>query len=380
MEPRFHTGDLAIVRSQSSYHVGEVVAYNNKMLHTIVLHRIIGRDGARYIFKGDNNNFVDFEHPAASQLIGALWLHIPGAGATLQSIRSPVLVGALVAVGVLLLTGSAFVRRRRLRRRERRAGEGGRPPSPHLPRSATAPVAGVVAVGLLLLLPFLVLALLAFTRSPSTLDPYTVPYKQSGALSYTAEAPPGPTYPEGKVTTGDPLFTKVVKAVDVGFAYRLHAAGRHSLGGKISLDAKVVSTDGWQTTAELAPPTPFHGNRAQVAGTLNLASLLATIRTRPESDERERLLHAHASPACERKRKRRRPPDPRDLRAQGRLHAQPNWRPSRSSPAAAPSLPARPPANSPRRASSIPPRPARRRAGAPSRSRSRLGWHSSRSR
>ena len=81
MEPRFHTGDLAIVRSQSSYHVGEIVAYHNNMLHTIVLHRIIGREGARYIFKGDNNSFIDPERPVASQLIGALWLHIPGAGA-----------------------------------------------------------------------------------------------------------------------------------------------------------------------------------------------------------------------------------------------------------------------------------------------------------
>ena len=89
MEPRFHTGDLAIVRSQSNYHVGEVVAYHNHQLHTIVLHRIIGREGDRYLFKGDNNNFVDPEHPVASQLIGALWIHIPGVGLRLQSIRSP---------------------------------------------------------------------------------------------------------------------------------------------------------------------------------------------------------------------------------------------------------------------------------------------------
>src|SRR5580698_3453944 len=70
MEPRFHTGDLAIVRSQSSYHVGEIVAYHSHKLHTIVLHRIIGREGDKYIFKGDNNNFIDPERPVESQLIG----------------------------------------------------------------------------------------------------------------------------------------------------------------------------------------------------------------------------------------------------------------------------------------------------------------------
>jgi signal peptidase I len=278
MEPRFHTGDLALVRSQSSYHVGEIVAYDSKMLHTVVLHRIIGRDGARYVFKGDNNNFIDPEHPKASQLVGALWLHIPGAGATLLSIRSPLLVAALIAVGLLILTGSAFARRRRLRRRERRGSEASRHPSSHLPHNPATPAAGIVAVGLLLFLPFLVLALVAFTSAPTARRPYTLHYKQSGALSYTAEAPPGPTYPEGKVTTGEPLFTKVVKAVEVAFDYRLQTTGRHTLGGTASLGATVVSSDGWHTTLELAPKTPFHGSRARIAGTLNLASLLATIR------------------------------------------------------------------------------------------------------
>ena len=279
MEPRFHTGDLALVRSQSSYHVGEVVAYHNKELHTIVLHRIIGRAGARYIFKGDNNNFVDFEHPAASQLIGALWLHIPGAGADLQSIRSPALVGVLVAVGILLLTGAAFARRRRLRRRERRGGASSPPPLPRLPRGPAMPALGLLVIGLLALLPFLVLALLAFTRPPTALHPYAIPYKQSGTLSYSAEASPGPTYPNGQAVTGDPLFTRVLKTVEFSFGYRFRAADRHPLSGKVSLDATAAASDGWHTTIKLAPPTRFRGDRALVTGTLNLTSLLALIHS-----------------------------------------------------------------------------------------------------
>src|SRR5271165_6217913 len=134
MEPRFHTGDLAVVRSQSSYHVGEIVAYYSNEFHTIVLHRIIALDGARYVFKGDHNNFVDFEHPARSQLIGALWIHAPGAGARLESLRSPVLTGALFSLGVLLLAGTLYTQRRRLRGKARRAaGHAQRPqgPVPH---------------------------------------------------------------------------------------------------------------------------------------------------------------------------------------------------------------------------------------------------------
>ncbi len=279
MEPRFHTGDLALVRAQSSYNVGEIVAYDSRMLHTVVLHRIIGRDGSRYIFKGDNNNFIDPEHPKASQLVGALWLHIPGAGATLLSVRSPLLIAALIAVGLLILTSSVYARRRRLRRRERRGEGGAHPPAAHLPRPSATPAAGILAVGLVLLLPFIVLALVAFTKAPTARRSYAIPYKQSGALSYTAQAPPGSAYPEGRVATGEPIFAHIVKAIDFSFAYRLQATGRQTLGGTIALDADVASSVGWRTTIKLAPPTPFRGGRAAVSGTLDLTSLFALLRS-----------------------------------------------------------------------------------------------------
>ncbi len=282
MEPHFRTGDLALVRSRGSYRVGEIVAYQNNMLHTIVLHRIIGREGARYIFKGDNNSFVDPEHPVASQLVGSLWLHLPGVGGTLQSLRSPLLIGLLLAVGVLLISGVAFTGRRRRRGRERRAGEGARPAMPRASRPASGfgvPVLGVLGAGLVLALPFIALALIAFTHSPTTRHRYSIPYRQSGRVSYTAQASPGPTYPSGRAVTGEPLFAHVLKTVDFSFGYGFHAAGRRSLRGSASLDALVVSTNGWHTTLALAPPTRFHGDRALVAGTLDLTSLLALIHS-----------------------------------------------------------------------------------------------------
>jgi signal peptidase I len=279
MQPRFHTGDLAIVRSQSAYHVGEIVAYHNHMLHTIVLHRIIGRAGSRYIFKGDNNHFVDFEHPAANQLIGALWLHIPGAGADLQSLRSPALTGALVAAGTLLLLGAAFTRRRRLRRRQRRAGVGAHGAPGRLPRpGSVTPAAGLLALGVLALLPFVVLALLAFTRPTTASQPFKAPYKQSGTLTYSADAKPGPTYPDERAVTGDPLFTHLVNVVNLRFAYLFHAADPHSLRGTASLAATLASSSGWQTTLQLGSPAHFRGDHAVTTGSLNLAALLALMQ------------------------------------------------------------------------------------------------------
>jgi signal peptidase I len=277
MEPRFHTGDLAIVRSQSSYHVGEVVAYHNKELHTIVLHRIIGRAGDRYIFKGDNNDFIDFEHPAASQLIGALWLHVAGAGATMESIRSPALVGILVGAGLLLLMGGVFMRRRRLRRRQRRAGQSSEHGRIHSPIAASDSVTMILALGLIALLPFVMLAVLSFTRPATKSHTVPVPYKQSGRFSYSADATPGPAYPSNLAVTGDPLFTRVLNEVNLHFGYRFASAAKRSLSGKASLSATLTSTSGWTTTFPLGPPTYFQGNHGGLSATLNLSSLHALI-------------------------------------------------------------------------------------------------------
>jgi signal peptidase I len=277
MQPRFHAGDLALVRSQGSYHVGEIVAYHSRTFHTIVLHRIVAIAGDRYVFKGDNNNFVDFEHPARSQLIGALWLHIPGIGARLQSLRSPALIGLLVGVGVLLLSGAAFTQHRRRRRRQRRATENAGPAPRIQPQPSAEPIMSVLAISLLALLPFVVLALLAFTRPTQELVPAHVPYRQSGALSYSAKAAPGPAYPNGLAVTGEPLFTHVLSVVDLRMRYRFSASAAHSLAGSASLYAKITSTSGWQTTLALGRARRFRGDRALATGKLDLNALLALL-------------------------------------------------------------------------------------------------------
>ena len=182
-------GDLVLVRSQGSYRVGQIVAYHSRVFHTVVLHRIIGRAGNRYIFKGDNNNFVDFEHPEASQLIGALWLHVPGAGARP---RVAPLAGARRRADRARARCCSPARRSpaagAARQGAARAAEpapGAAPAAP--PRGPPRRVAGRAGLGLAALFPFVVLALLAFTRPVECLEPATSPYKQSGALSYCGD-------------------------------------------------------------------------------------------------------------------------------------------------------------------------------------------------
>ena len=286
MEPRFHSGDLALVRQEGDYRVGQIVAYHNRELGTVVLHRIIGRDGSRYIFKGDNNNFTDFEHPTRSQLLGALWVHLPGAGRALDSIRSPALIGLLFAAATLLLGGVSFAKRRRRRKRGR---EGAGAPALASPapvsgraappegRSGAGPSAAIVACALVAMTPFFILAVLAFTRPAAAVIATSVPYRQTGKLAYTATPAAGPTYPSGTVHTGEPLFTHVVRSVRLAFAYRFSSAAPHRVGARGWLSASVSSTSGWRTTVPLGPPAAISGDAGVVRGRLDIDSLLALV-------------------------------------------------------------------------------------------------------
>jgi signal peptidase I len=118
MEPHFHGGDLVLLRQQPSYQVGQIVGYHSNKLGKPVMHRIIKIDeSGHYYFKGDNNNFVDPEHPLETQLFGSEWVRLPGVGSALEKVHSPrnaAILGGLVALFVLG-GGSARAKRRRRR-------------------------------------------------------------------------------------------------------------------------------------------------------------------------------------------------------------------------------------------------------------------------
>jgi signal peptidase I len=121
MQPLLYKNDFAIVRAQSSYHVGEVVLYQSQVLHRPVLHRIILIQDGNYFFKGDNNHFVDPGYATRSELIGALWIHIPELGAQINWFGRPS-HAALLAGGaavVVVLTSTSTMGRKRRRRRHR---------------------------------------------------------------------------------------------------------------------------------------------------------------------------------------------------------------------------------------------------------------------
>jgi signal peptidase I len=114
MLPHFRSDGLVVARTRGSYDVGMVVAYHNAQLHTVVMHRIVARDGNRYVFKGDNNDFRDTYHAKRSDLIGQEWIYVPGAGRYLLWLRSPLLFGGLLfAITLLALRSPRLSRRQR---------------------------------------------------------------------------------------------------------------------------------------------------------------------------------------------------------------------------------------------------------------------------
>src|SRR5579875_830042 len=102
MLPNFHTGDFVVARKADSYHVGDIIAYHWE--HTLVLHRIVAVDQGHFVMKCYHNTWYDPVEPAPSDVAGKLWIHIPGGGKFLASIRQPLLLFGLLVAAVAALT------------------------------------------------------------------------------------------------------------------------------------------------------------------------------------------------------------------------------------------------------------------------------------
>ena len=272
MEPQLHSGDLVVARSHAHYAIGDAVVYHNADLNRNVLHRIVGRDGSRFLFKGDHNDFVDPTHPQQSDLIGSLWFTAPGVGRFVEWLQVPLHAAVIAALAALLALGGGR-RGRRLRstmgigRLVRRGGA----VRPGLP-NAGAPVAWVAAA----LVASLMLGVVAFTRD-SAPAATSGAWTQHGTFSYSAPAPRGPVYPAGRLGTGDAVFLRLVPAIDLRFDYRLQAPLADRLAGTAGLALTLRGANGWESSMQLAPSKRFRGDHVVLHGRLQLARLRSLI-------------------------------------------------------------------------------------------------------
>ena len=100
MEPTFSRGDLVIVKKEDDPKMGDIIVYQSGK--SLIVHRMIERDGDRIVTQGDANNAADptFELSAVKgKVIG--W--IPYAGFLAQALKSPIGILAVLAAAFWLM-------------------------------------------------------------------------------------------------------------------------------------------------------------------------------------------------------------------------------------------------------------------------------------
>jgi signal peptidase I len=283
MEPRFHRGDLVLLRSASEYQVGDIAAYDSPGLGRSVMHRIVKHTGGRYQFKGDNNEFLDSPTLQRVEVTGKLWLRIPAAGKVLTTLRSPVFAALAAGLLALLLAGGGAKTGRRRRHGATESSGAPRRVFPQisldLGRLGTSLRSldretlktGLLVCGALGAVALFV-GLLAFNR-PTTHTGSAELYRQTGTFAYSGRADQSAVYPSGSVGTGQAVFTRLVDRLDLRFEYELESRAPRSVWGSSKLVAKVQADNGWEQTLVLQRSKAFQGDRVTVRGTLDLAEL-----------------------------------------------------------------------------------------------------------
>jgi signal peptidase len=271
MEPTLHRGDLVVVRETQNYEVGDVVTYRHPTIGPII-HRIIDRSGERFIFKGDNNEWIDSYEPVEDELIGKEWLHIPGAASVLLKLRMPAGLALLSLATALIVM--ITLRQNALSANEEPLKERRAVLEPKRIEAWSGNLDGIIfALGALALGAFL-LGLFAFLKPMTIQVPDDVSFEHQGRFDYQRGAPPS-IYDGGMLTTGDPVFHQLVPVIDLEFDYHFVTQEQASLSGRYQLSVQVGDSSGWQRTIELIPATDFEGNHASLKASIDVAKLVA---------------------------------------------------------------------------------------------------------
>lgn len=102
MEPELSTGDLIIVKELESYQysVNEVVVFQDPA--SLVVHRIVQKDGKMLVTKGDANDAFD-EPINVSDVKGKVIFKLPFVGTIINFLKTPVGTALIIIAAILLL-------------------------------------------------------------------------------------------------------------------------------------------------------------------------------------------------------------------------------------------------------------------------------------
>jgi signal peptidase I len=265
MEPRVRTGDLIVVRTSSSYDVGDAIAYRSSVGAT-VLHRIIETDGDRYVVKGDNNGFIDADRPASRDVLGKQFLHISNGGSWFAGLSRPIVLAALAALAVTLLSGSGKAMSTRRRKRRGTVTQHAATRAPRVIATLPPPLRAAGAVTAAAAVAGIALGALAWGAPLTTMSTVEQQTRDSMTFSYSAEVPQTAAYDGTTVASPSPVFRKLTDTLDVRFAYR-------GQPGTVSVVATISTANGWRATVPLAADSRSGGGDHEQTVRLDLAAL-----------------------------------------------------------------------------------------------------------
>jgi signal peptidase I len=267
MEPFFYTGDLVILYQTDTYEMGDVAAYYEPFSGGIIIHRIIGQAGERFVFLGDNKPRIDIYKPKLSEMVGRYWFHIPAVGKVVSQFRvqNDSLLSQALVIGLGLFMIIPLAGNQKQPRRDRKA------------KKEQAPMAQVNKKDFALFLITLALASSAFAYFAFSLPLFhpvsdNISYEQQGTFNYSASAPPG-IYNSDVAQTGDPIFRSLISQVTINFDYEFSSELPSSVTGTYRIRAEISHSNGWNSTLELSPETPFSDKHFSTSTIINLSQV-----------------------------------------------------------------------------------------------------------
>jgi signal peptidase len=101
MVPTLHAGDLTVAVRHASYQAGDIIAFHvpaeAPSAGLQVIHRIAGGNGTTgFLTKGDANPVPDPWHPTNADVLGKVWLVVPGQLGWAIAITAAILLALLV--------------------------------------------------------------------------------------------------------------------------------------------------------------------------------------------------------------------------------------------------------------------------------------------
>lgn len=274
MEPFVHSGDVAVLRKAPKYRVGDVIAYHSDTLNATVMHRIIDVKGKEITTQGDNNSWVDLDHPTESQIKGRLDHLIPNGGRVLEALQSK--PARMLGAGLLGLCVYWSLRGRNERLRAATSRNALRIRSnlgliERLPFSRS----WLVSIMATCLAISAGVTALAFSKPVTGQDAREAIYNQYGAFGYSASTKPGGelVYPDGQVSTGDTIYGSLVDELFVAYTYRFEGLSKFKGTGSLTMSAVLSGKSGWTHKIPLGDVTSFEGGSARASAVIDLAKM-----------------------------------------------------------------------------------------------------------